>query len=200
MDTLRHPIASFKRMRSKQPDTTAAATEQQEPAKIQAPRNIKPRSKDPGYANAYEDTDTTRNIIEAGESMAYTLIAPPFPETLRDELRGDISSFKAESRNDTDAPRPVKVKPVKVKGRTQQDAKTGGIAQAKRLAAQKMKTPMQLRWETEHAKKVKQQKKEPLVSTTELLKALSRHMQAQRTLGKERKPRGDEVAKVEGVD
>jgi large subunit ribosomal protein L24 len=53
-------------------------------------------------------------------------------------------------------------------------------AKARHVAAQKMKTPMQLRWETEHAKKIKQQKTAPLVSTEDLMAALGRHIQAQK--------------------
>jgi large subunit ribosomal protein L24 len=146
-------------------------------------RKTRPKSVDPEHMEAWDDVDTTRNIVEQGNDMSYTLIAPPFPDTLSEELRGHAADFNAEARKDfdKDAPRPAK---VRAKRSTEQGDIAKEIAKAKHLAAQRMKTPMQLRWETEQAKKVKALKKAPLVSTEELMKALGRHMQVQRKGGR----------------
>jgi large subunit ribosomal protein L24 len=152
----------------------------------------KPRSKDPDLAAAYDNTDTTRNIVEGAESMAYTLIAPPFPDTLRQEIRGNIQEFAIESSKNKDADAPRAVKPKRT---TEQGIKAREVAKARHAAAQKMKTPMQLRWEQEHTKKVQSQKKAPLVTTEALMVALGQHLQkakvAKRSLG---------VTKVEELD
>jgi len=201
LGTIRHPIASLKRKPSKEPDTSVETYVDHEKEMREAwedaseRRRQKPTSKDPQHAEAYDDIDTTRNIVEGVESMSYSLLVPPFPETLGEELRGGITDFKVEARkdkDDKDAPRPVKIK-----RRTEQGAVIAELAKTKQAAAPRMKTPMQLRWETEHAKKVEQRKKAPLVSTDELMKALGRHIQAQKAV---KKGSGAAKPKVEEVD
>ncbi|KAF2833970.1 hypothetical protein CC86DRAFT_339661 [Ophiobolus disseminans] len=195
--TVRHPINSLKSMTSKKPENKAPkaadgeamfTAKRLEDAKQQASIKKLPKSKDPGLAAAYDDIDTTRNIVEDADSMAYTLVAPPFPDTLGAELRDDIASFERAALEDKDSPRPLKFK-----RRSRMGDLMGGIARAKLLAAQKMKTPMQLRWEMEQARKIKKKETEPLVSTSELLEALNRHRAAQKVV------KGP-VEKVEGVE
>jgi large subunit ribosomal protein L24 len=190
LNTLRHPIKSIQRARAKKaPEDTktgqmdeglreeslAAEKKRLEADRIRNP--ARPESEDPDHAVAYDGTDTTRNIVEGSESMQYTLVAPPFPDTLGEELRGDIQGFTAEARKNKDDTEPRAARPKRVTERSQAVSQE---AKARHVAAQKMKTPMQLRWETEHAKKIKQQKTAPLVSTEDLMAALGRHIQAQK--------------------
>jgi len=60
-----------------------------------------------------------------------------------------------------------------------------------------MKTPMQLRWETEYAKKLQQQKESPLVETDALLTALGQHMQKGKA---KRHVRQHDIPKAEDLD
>lgn len=109
--------------------------------------------------------------------MHYTLLSTPFPPSLGEELRGHMQEYTAESRKkdqDDGVEAPAK---KRVKHRTERALMVGQMARAKHAAAQRMKTPMQLRWETERAKKVK---KAPLVSTDELVRKLSEYRMAKK--------------------
>lgn len=182
MGTIRHPITSIKSWRgqSKQESTgagkiegtPAAELETIEQREMEKRRRERPRSNDPNLPEAY-DTDTTRNIVEGADSMSYTIIAPPFPDTLGEELRGEVHDFAIEVKKDPEAPR----NSVKVKRTSDQGVIAREVAKEKQRAAERMKTPMQLRWELEHAKKLQAQKKSPLVETDALLTALGQHMQ-----------------------
>jgi large subunit ribosomal protein L24 len=210
LNTLRHPISSIKQLTSstsktfktsKASDATTTEAVEAEAKrrrsrlakeitmmedKSQRVRNtIKPKSKDPRHRHAVDNTDTTRNIVEGAESMSYKLVSPPFPDTLFDELRSDIQDFAATSRKDETAPLGKRPKRATEQGILAREA-----SRAKHAAAMKMKTPMQLRWEMEQAKKVKLQKTSPLVSTEELMIALGKHIQQ----GKAKKASRDEEA------
>jgi large subunit ribosomal protein L24 len=187
MTTLRHPIKSLKGTSSKAADAKTATgigaeearlnkdiideVQETEAELLDERRTMQPKSKDPRQKDAYDETDTTRNIVEAEYDMKFSLVHPPFPESLFDELRGDIQDFHAESRKDDTAPREKRPRRVTEQGMLAREA-----ARAKHAAAMKMKTPMQLRWEVEHAKKVKLQKTKPLVQPEQLMAALGRHM------------------------
>ncbi|KAF2035514.1 hypothetical protein EK21DRAFT_54065 [Setomelanomma holmii] len=190
--TLRHPIKAIQQARAKKATEVAEAKavpdelggeeilSAQDEDKIEQIRNPKrPKSQDPRHAEAYDGTDTTRNIVEGSESMSYTLVAPPYPDTLAEELRGDIKSFEADARKNKDDAKPRAIRAKRV---TEQSMAASEAAKARHAAVQRMKTPMQLRWEMEHAKKIKQQKKAPLVSTDELMAALGRHIQTQKAV------------------
>jgi large subunit ribosomal protein L24 len=178
MSTWRHPFDSFKRIRSRQPEVKASAepegphwTEADQEA-LSNRRTEKVKSHDPGFSEAWDVTDTTRNIVEANDTMVYKILESPLPPSLHQELRTDISSFNVEARKDKDAPRPVKVKRSTAKG-----TEASELAKARFVAAQRMKTPMRLRWELEQARKAKMVKKEPLVKEEDLLAALGAHVQ-----------------------
>jgi large subunit ribosomal protein L24 len=150
-------------------------------------KSATPRSTDPKLPSAY-DGDTRRNIVEGSESMAYTLVAPPFPDTLGEELRGDIHEFSINAKKDKDPEAP---RSIKVAKHSEQGVLAREIAKQQHRAAQAMKTPMQLRWELEHQKKVRSQKEKPLVDQDSLLAALGQHMQKSATkpyLGKKQLP------------
>jgi large subunit ribosomal protein L24 len=136
-----------------------------------------PRSMDPDHPAAY-DVDTTRNIVEGSESMAYTLVAPPFPDTLSEELRSDIHEFSIKSNKAKD---PDAARPLKIARHSGQGVLAREMAKRQQRAADAMKTPMQLRWELEHQKKVQSQKEKPLVDQETLLVALGQHMQKSAT-------------------
>ncbi|EMD59987.1 hypothetical protein GGP41_009400 [Bipolaris sorokiniana] len=147
---------------------TKIEKEQQDRFKTQPPR-----SKDLELPEAYDDVDTTRNIVERSESMSYILVSPPFPDTLGEELRGDIHnlSIKAQKEHDPQASR------VKITRHSEQGALAREIVKQQKQAAEAMKTPMQLRWELEQRKKAEALKKQPLVDQESLLAALGQHMQ-----------------------
>lgn len=184
MGTIRHPITSLKRWRGqnnmngagvadKAEVATAAELELIEQKELEKSKSERPRSEDPNHPEAYDNIDTTRNIVEGADSMSYTIIAPPFPDTLGEELRGNIHDFAIDARKDSEAPRSS----IKVKRTSEQGVLAREVAKEKKRASESMKTPMQLRWELEHAKKLQAQKKTPLVETDTLLLALGQHMQ-----------------------
>lgn len=185
LNSIRHPITSIKRLTSKDTDSTASNKEEQLPVDQQfeevetstrSQLKERPRGATVDLAEAYDETDTTRNIVEGADSMAYTLIAPPFPDTLGQELRGDISEFSTEWNKESakDVTSTRRSKPKRV---TLQSMVAREVAKERHAAAQRMKTPMQLRWEVEQAKKLRQQKTAPLVPTEDLMAALGQYMQ-----------------------
>jgi large subunit ribosomal protein L24 len=199
--TVSQPFTSLSRWRSKNNEDRAQQDAMKSPntgdleerfTKIQKQeqerfKSAVPKSIDPGNPSAY-DVDTRRNIVEGSESMAYTLVAPPFPDTLGEELRGDIHDFsiKAKKDKDPDAPRSIKIA-----RHSEQGALAREMAKQKHRAAEAMKTPMQLRWELEHQKKLQSQKEKPLVDQESLLAALGQHIQKSATkpyLGKKQIP------------
>ncbi|KAJ4365208.1 hypothetical protein N0V83_008826 [Neocucurbitaria cava] len=182
--TIRHPITSLKRWRGqnnlngvgaadKADVSTAAEVELIEQKALERSKMDRPRSKKNPPTDTPDGVDTTRNIVEGADSMSYTLIAPPFPDTLGEELRGAIHDFALDAKKDPEAPRSS----IKVKRTSEQGVMAREVAKAKKRASESMKTPMQLRWELEHAKKLQAQKKNPLVETDALLLALGQHMQ-----------------------
>lgn len=182
LSTIRHPITSLKSWRAPLASQTKDSTPLTDEAisleldtieqrQLEKSRTERPRSDKPTVRPAFDVTDTTRNIIEGAESMSYTLIAPPFPPTLGEELRTDIHDFTAAAKKDTDAPRPKKIKRS-----TPAAAAAREVVKAQQRAAQAMKTPMQMRWEVEQARKLHAQKKSPLVQPDALLLALGEHM------------------------
>ncbi|KAI2485640.1 KOW motif domain protein [Pyrenophora tritici-repentis] len=118
------------------------------------------------------DGDTNRNVVEGVQNMSYTLVAPPFPDTLADELRTHIHDFSIQARKDAkkgpNAPRKIKLNRT-----SEKDVLAREAVQMRQRAAEKMKTPMQLRWELEQRKKAEAG---PLVDEESLLNALGKHM------------------------
>jgi large subunit ribosomal protein L24 len=186
MTTLRHPIKSLKGDKKAADAKTAAVIEAKENKLnkdiidevqkteanlLDVRKTTQPKSKDPRHKDAYDETDTTRNIVEAEYDMKFSLVHPPFPDSLFDELRGHIQDFDAESRKNDTAPREKRPRRATEQGMAAREA-----ARAKHTAALRMKTPMQLRWEVEHAKKIKLQKSKPLVQPEQLMAALGRHL------------------------
>jgi large subunit ribosomal protein L24 len=179
LSTLRHPITTLQRLTGTSSNSSApriVEPESDEPlltqletveAKRQQKLRAKPRTK-AEKTDAYE-IDTTRNIVEGAESMSYTLVAPPFPETLGAELRGDIHDFAIAARKDQDNP----YNAIRPSRSTPQQQAALELLKQKREAALKMKTPMQVRWEAEQAKK---KATAPAVNTDMLLQALGKHM------------------------
>ncbi|KAF3032603.1 hypothetical protein E8E12_003252 [Didymella heteroderae] len=207
LGTLRHPITTLQSWRS-QPakkqrvkraegpvsvDTLESRVETIEAREARKQRSAILRSEDPKYKDAHDVVDTTRNIVEGSESMSYTLVAPPFPETLSQELRGDIFELRQEARNDTEAPH----KPVRAKYMSEKALAAQEFAQRKARAAERMKTPMQLRWEQEQAKKKLAKKDGPAVDTDTLLAALGQHMAANGVKLNSKKVAASQVAELD---
>ena len=184
LGTLRHPITTLQSWRNpssnkkprRAPSTLplSSQVENIEHSQLRKQRRANLRSEDPKHKEAHDSVDTTRNIVEGSDSMSYTLVAPPFPETLGQELRGDIVELNTNARHDSDAPyKPIRGKYMSPKAQAAQE-----FAQKKARAAERMKTPMQLRWEQEQVKKQVARKESPAVDTDTLLAALGQHMSA----------------------
>ena len=88
--------------------------------------------------------------------------------------RGDIFAYTQAARNDPENPH----KPVRARFLSPKAEAAQAFAQKKAEAALRMKTPLQLRWEQEQARKLQAQKETPAVDTETLLAALGQHMQA----------------------
>jgi large subunit ribosomal protein L24 len=184
LGTLRHPITTLQSWRNpksnkkpkRAPSDLPLATQVDniEHSVLRQQRRAILRSQDPMHDEAHDTVDTTRNIVEGAESMSYTLVAPPFPETLSQELRGDIQEHNYNARNDSEAPHKMARRSF-ISPKAQQAQE---FAQKKAKAAQRMKTPMQLRWESDQAKKHAANKAGPAVDTDTLLAALGQHMSA----------------------
>ncbi|KAF1922062.1 hypothetical protein BDU57DRAFT_584989 [Ampelomyces quisqualis] len=179
-----HPIDTYKSSRFSKPNSVVEqasvslediSTELKniEAQVKDARKTDRPKSHDARFASAIDDVDTTRNIVEDPTPIQYRLVTSPFPEDFGEELRAHRQEFRSQSRKDMDDAAPA---PRRIKRTTEQGKIASELAKAKRAAAQSMKTPMQLRWEMEHAKKVKQKKKGPLVSVDDLLAALDKHL------------------------
>ncbi|KAF2848968.1 hypothetical protein T440DRAFT_453387 [Plenodomus tracheiphilus IPT5] len=181
ISTIRHPITSIKSWTSRpaakkriipKRRLTPQEKDQLRQKRFDA-RELKrqkpiPRSQKTERRETFFGVDSTRNIVENADSTWYTLVEPPFPQTLSEELRGDIHDRKIEVRKAPDAPPKVKIKRENVVGKA--------VSVARQRGVQSMKTPMQLRWEMEQARKLADQKKNPLVETEALLAALGEHM------------------------
>lgn len=182
MGTLRHPITTLQSWRnpttSKKPAKRAPSTLplSAQVDNIEASQRLKarravPRSDAPTTTPPMGPDDTPRYMVEGSDSMSYTLVAPPFPASLTHELRADIFDLNHKARRDPDAPH----NPVRARVVSPTSAAAQAFAEKKAQAAQRMKTPLQLRWEQEQARK-KQLK--PAVDTETLLAALGKHMLA----------------------
>lgn len=198
--TISQPFSSLDRWRSsnkkssEQQDSSALKTDDIEENLTEIEKQQRerlktspPRSKDLDLPEAYNDVDTTRNIVERADSMSYTLATPPFPDTLSEELRDEIHDFsiKMKKERDPKAPR------IKINKHSEQGVLAREIAKERKRAADAMKTPMQLRWELDQRKKAEALKKQPLVDQESLLTALGQHMQkkaAKPYLGKKQFP------------
>lgn len=203
LGTLRHPITTLQSWRNpaskkkpkRAPSTLplSAQIENIEHSQLRKQRRATLRSEDPKHKEAHDAVDTTRNIVEGSDSMSYTLVAPPFPESLGQELHGDIVERNANARHDSEAP----YKPVHAKYMSPKAQAAQAFAQKKARAAERMKTPMQLRWEQEQAKKQAAKKERPAVDTDTLLAALGQHMSAN---GVKLTPRRRAASQVEELD
>lgn len=187
-DKVKHPITTYKKLKSFNAKMVAedASLGLEEIAtelnNIEAEmkdrlKTDRPKSHDARLMDAVDNVDTTRNIVEDTSPIQYKLISPPFPEGFGEELHAYRQKLVAQSRKDKDDATPA---PKRLKRETEQGRIASELAKAKHAAAQRMKTPMQLRWEMDHAKKVKQQKKAPLVSADDLMAALDKHLKQKR--------------------
>jgi large subunit ribosomal protein L24 len=184
LGTLRHPITTLQSWRNptreepaeeSAPSTLPIATQVEdiEASERMEQRRAMLRSEVPKNRDAHA-ADTERYMVEGNDSMSYTLVAPPFPPTLSQELRGDIFAYTQAARNDPENPH----KAVRARFRSPKAEAAQAFAQKKAEAALRMKTPLQLRWEQEQARKLQAQKEKPAVDTETLLAALGQHMQA----------------------
>jgi len=197
---VRHPIKSLSPLKPEANKEENSPSVTKEYATVrheheQAQRTSKPKSKDAKF-NEASDADTTRNIIEVAPPLPYTLLQPPFPTEIFNELRGHTAALNAEARKDGE-------KYPKVKVKRGSGSVANEVVKARHLAAQRMKTPMQLRWETEQASKVKALKVTPRVGADEVIEAVWKHMLRQRKegkgVGKEKTEKG-KVGKVGDVE
>lgn len=119
------------------------------------------------------DEDTGRNRIEGEETKTFypTLVYPPFPNELSQELAPHIREAKwAEAREKRERVAQETREIEKPKANPEEQ-------EAKQRQLDRMKTPLQLRWEVEWARKAQAEMANPKVSTEVLLAALGKHMQ-----------------------
>lgn len=193
VNTVVHPLTSLNRWRGKNTESKSRLEKPEDEDVYGKFRDIErkqadkieneiPRAQDTKTPVAHDGVDTMRHIVlaNAADPMAYThinptLIAPPFPDGLTEELRGHIRNLSVQTKKDASKD-PEALRPMKITRHSEQGVLAREVALQKRRAAEAMKTPMQLRWELEHKKKVEAGKREPLVSQEELLAALGSHM------------------------
>lgn len=187
INSIRHPITSIKSWTSRPPRKVKPPTkvtrarkrvltpEQKDKIEqkrfdareLKQQRSI-PQSHKSKPAQVHDGVDSTSNIVESAEASWYSLVQPPFPETLGSELQDEIHDHRIEVRKSPDAPPKIKAKHKNVKSKK--------VLRARQMGIQSMKTPLQLRWEMEQARKLADRKKNPLVETNALLAALGKHM------------------------
>ena len=187
--TIRHPITALSRWRSlskksaviketrqkkvSEAEEVASGLRKTERKSLKQQKMNRPKSENARLPRSHNMTDTGRNIVEDPGPMAYKIIEPPFPDTLGEELRTEIYDYAIKAKKDPEAPRSS----IKGKRSSEYSTKAREAAREQKRAADRMKTPIQLRWGLEQAKKLQQQKKSPLVDTDALLAALGQHMQ-----------------------
>lgn len=142
----------------------------------------KPRERElPGH-----DDDTTRNLVEildtAPEYFVPTLVYPPMPNSVIEELRDERARrYGPASKENTAEDRQVA---------RQQAEEAKEETRQKRINS--MKTPLQIRWELEQAKKAKCDPTSPPQLPEGLLLALGNHMKANGAKLDKKRTRGAE--------
>lgn len=138
---------------------------------IQKPRSM-PDKKPPAF-----DDDTGRNLVDPtdeGKTFYPTLVYPPFPN----ELSTELASESREKRR-TDAKDEIGKSVTQTSAERERVQRELDELEAKQRQLESMKTPLQLRWEVERAKKLQEEAVKPRVSTDALMLALGQHMQSQ---------------------
>ncbi|KAF2018181.1 hypothetical protein BU24DRAFT_491198 [Aaosphaeria arxii CBS 175.79] len=130
--------------------------------------STKPREHKP---TAWEG-DTLRNVVEGQSSWIPSLVMPPFPETVVEEIRESTSErYKREKESSEHAELLQARKAKKAEGKAREEE-----ARQVRIAA--MKTPLQIKWELDQAKKQKYDASQPPKVSKKFLYALGKHMAA----------------------
>lgn len=185
-NTLRHPVKSTKRLLSSSKDDNGNPQEKDISSEIVAAQEAYrqrqaegPQSERPYVAEPYDGVDTYRHVVEANQNQpAYsiTLTEPPHPDTVRLELCGEMQRLANKNAKEERKALAEAAEPRMPRVRNNTAA-----------MPQQMKTPMQLRWETEHAKKIRDRTENPLVTTDVLMAALGKHMKAAKDLKKQQR-------------
>jgi large subunit ribosomal protein L24 len=140
--------------------------------------------------------DTSRNLAEvSAQSRSFypTLMYPPFPNELADELAADIRvKARADAKDKSDVETMEERK--RERARKYEEAEEAK-AREEAIRQQVMLTPMQLRWELERERKLREEK--PLVQKDVLLAALGMHMSAKGVRLTEKRMRAAESANVD---
>jgi large subunit ribosomal protein L24 len=140
--------------------------------------------------------DTSRNLAEvSSQSRSFypTLMYPPFPNELADELASDIrvkAWADAKDKSDVEAAEERKRQRTEMYLQAKEAKEREGA-----VRQQVMMTPMQLRWEVERERKLREEK--PLVQKEVLLAALGMHMSAKGVRLDEKRVRAAESANVD---
>lgn len=133
--------------------------------------SIRPKGT-PQTLNDYEG-DSTRNLTEPSDetsSFYPTLVYPPHPNELSTELSSHIREKRWADTKDSD-----KIDSERSATEAKKTERQLAELEKKKEHIDAMKTPLQLRWEVDQAKKMQQK---PAVSTDTLMLALGQHMQA----------------------
>lgn len=185
-ETLRHPIQSSKRSPSSGKDNKSKPEEKDISQEIVAAQEAhtkrqakSPQSERPYVAEPYDGVDTYRHVVEATQNQpAYsiTLTEPPHPDTVRLEVRGQMQRLANKNTKDEKKAFAEAAEPRMPRVRTN----TARMPQ-------QMKTPMQIRWETERAEKLNDSQTNPLVTTDALMAALGKHMKTAKDLKRQQR-------------
>ena len=96
-----------------------------------------------------------------------TLVYPPMPESVIEELEDTYLNFSERVKRD-----PVAAEEYRAQRKAEEEAKL----REREARIQAMKTPMQVKWELAQAKKPKYDPKQPTLPSQALLVALGQHM------------------------
>jgi large subunit ribosomal protein L24 len=183
---LRKPLAWWGRGAKKPEQSSSKASSERKDAADYDPEIInrgEPSEREPRDF----DDDTTRNLVEMREiapnlyddpnAFHPSLVYPPIPETIIEEIQGH-SKFRRTAELSAE-----EKEAYRARRRAEREAKARRQEEKKQKATATMKTPMQVRWELQQAKK---QNAPPTIPSEDLLLAIGKHMAAKgRTLEKE---------------
>lgn len=187
--TIKQPIKSLKRLLRRGNDEKSKAVLDPkseydlDPTKIneliEVPDKVDaiPRGEPEHKAPDHED-DTGRNKAEPSDntrSFYPTLVFPPFPNELVSELRSH--KVENEDADQNGEPTDSEVQKAREQKRARRELEA---LEREHIVQDTMKTPLQLRWEVERAKKLEAEKASPRVDKQVLMIALGQHIHARR--------------------
>lgn len=175
-----NPLTWFRKDKDKKQTVAASGdpSSDQEVAKYE-PENIV-RMKHKQEPGEYPD-DTTRNLVEMADQdippFRPTLIYSPMPDSVVVELTAARKARQKERSEAQEQPEEEKRLAYEERRKAREEMMRAKDEKRQKLI-NTMKTPMQIRWELEQAKKEKYDPQQPTAPPKDLLLALGKHMAA----------------------